>query len=214
MNAVPSPGTSSAGHAPSTHAVGAEERQLRPVPKGIAMRIFSRRAAALAGTTSLVATLALWPSTAAAGHDGKGASDDGVITGHVQSDREEEAFLDHDGDGLPSLGDSLVFSDRTDGVLGKGSSFGRCDLHEVDLSAGEATLHCTSTVEADDGSITFQGTARVGLEPPVLLEPARWAITGGSGEYLEARGELRLTRFEGAGLDFRVLSTIRLHVHG
>jgi hypothetical protein len=178
------------------------------------MRIFSRRAAALTGTASLVAALALWPSTAAAGHDGEGGSDGGVIKGDVESDREEEAFLDNDGNGRPSLGDSLVFSDGIDGVLGTGSGFGRCDLHEVDLSAGEATVHCTSTVEVADGSVTFQGTTRVGLEPPALLEPATWAITGGSGEFLKARGELRITGFEGAGLDFRVLSTIRLHVHG
>ena len=177
------------------------------------MRILSRRAAALTGTASLVAALALWPSVAAAGHDGEGGSD-GVIKGDVESDREEEAFLDNDGDGLPSLGDSLVFSDLIDGVLGSGSGFGRCDLHEVDLTAGEASLHCTVTFEVDDGSITTQGTTRVGLEPPALLEPATWAITGGTGEYLKARGELRITGFEGAGLDFRVLSTIRLHVHG
>jgi hypothetical protein len=177
------------------------------------MRFSSRRAAALTGTAVLVAAWALWPSTAA-GHDGTGASGGGVITGDVESDREEEAFLDNDGSGFPSLGDSLVFSDSIDGVLGTGSGFGRCDLHEVDLSAGEATLHCTSTVDAADGSITFQGTTRVGLETPALLEPATWAITGGTGEYVKARGELRITEFEGAGLDFRVLSTIRLHVHG
>ena len=84
----------------------------------------------------------------------------------------------------------------------------------MDLSAGETTLHCTSTFEADDGSITVQGTTRVGFEPPVLLEPATWAITGGTGEFLEARGELEITRFEGAGLDFRVFATLRLHLDG
>jgi hypothetical protein len=176
------------------------------------MRIKSKRAAALTGAASLVAALALWPSTTAAGHDREGASDGGVITGPIESDREEEAFLDHDGTGFPSLGDALVFSDSTDGVLGTGSGFGRCDLHEVDLSAGEATVHCISTVVAAKGSITSQGTSRVGLDPPALLEPATWAITGGTGEYLKARGELRITGFEGAGLDFRVLGTIRLHL--
>ena len=103
------------------------------------MRISSRRAAALTGTASLVAALALWPSTAAAGADGRGARTTASSRGPIESDREEEAFLDNDGNGLPSLGDSLVFTDSIDGVLGTGSGFGRCDLHEVDLSAGEAT---------------------------------------------------------------------------
>ena len=178
------------------------------------MRIFSRRAAALTGTASLVATLVLWPSTAAAGDDGEGGSDDRVITGPIDSDRDEEAFLDNDGNGVPSLGDALVFTDSNDGVLGPGSGFGRCDLHEVDLSAGETTVHCTATFEADDGSITAQGTTLVGLDPPALLEPATWAITGGTGEFLEAGGELEITRFEGAGLDFRVFATLRLHLDG
>ena len=176
------------------------------------MRHSSKRVAALTGTASLVAALALWPSTALAGHDG-GTSDD-VIKGPIESDREEEAFLDHDGNGRPSLGDALVFSESTDGVLGEGSGYGRCDLHEVDLTAGTATLHCASTVEAADGSITFQGPTRVGLEPPELLEPATWAITGGTGDYREARGELHITEFEGTGLDFRVSGTLRLHVDG
>lgn len=175
------------------------------------MRTSSRRAAALTGTASLVAAVALWPSAAAAGDD-EGGSGDRVITGPIDSDREEEAFLDTDGDGLPSLGDALVFTDSIDGVLGPGSGFGRCDLHEVDLSAGETTIHCTATFEADDGSITAQGTTRVGLESPTLIEPATWAITGGTGEFLEASGELHLTRFEGAGLDFRVFATLRLHL--
>jgi hypothetical protein len=193
-------------------ARGRRRKEAAPlIPKGIAMKISSKRAAALTGTASLVATVALWPSTAAAGHDGERTSDGGVIEGPIVSDREEEAFLDHDGNGLPSLGDALVFTDSASGVLGTGSGYGSCLLHEVDLSAGSATVHCASTVEAADGSVTFQGTSRVGLEPPVLLEPATWAITGGTGEYLEARGELRITRFEGSGPDFRVLGTLRLH---
>ncbi len=176
------------------------------------MRLSSRRAAALTGTASLVAALVLWPSTVAAGDDGEGGSDEGVITGPIDSDRDEEAFLDNDGNGFPSLGDALIFTDSNDGVLGPGSGFGRCDLHEVDLSAGETTVHCTATLEAADGSITVQGTTRVGLEPPALLEPATWAVTGGTGEYRKARGELRITRFEGAGEDFRVFATLRLHL--
>lgn len=177
------------------------------------MRHSSRRVAALTGTAALMAALALWPSTAAAGRDDDGTSD-GVIKGPIHSDREEEAFLDHDGNGRPSLGDSLVFTDSSDGVLGEGAGYGRCDLHEVDLTAGTATLHCASTVEAADGSITFQGTTRVGLEPPELLEPSTWAITGGTGDYRTARGELHITRFEGEGLDFQIFGTLRLHVDG
>jgi hypothetical protein len=164
---------------------------------------------ALAGTASLIAGLALWPSAASA--DGDGPSHREVLTGDFVSERVEETFVDHDGDALPSLGDQLMYTNRSTGTIGPSTDYGVCVFHEVDLTANSATASCTQTTESADGSVTVQGTSRVGLTPPVLLlEQAEWAITGGTGTFREAGGEIHVTRFEGAGPDFKSFGTLRI----
>ncbi len=178
------------------------------------MSIRTKRAAvSLAGTTALVAGLALWPTVAAADHDDEPSKRE-VIEGDFVTDREEESFVDNDGDGLPSLGDELVYTNTGAGPFGATVDYGHCVFHEVHLSANRATVNCTATTEAEAGSVTFQGATHIGLAPPLLLEPATWAVTGGTGDYLEARGEIHLAGFEGAGLDFRTHGTIRLVLGG
>lgn len=173
-----------------------------------------RAAVALASTAALVAGLALWPSVAAADHDDDGPSQREIIEGDFVTDREEESFIDNDGDALPSLGDELVYTNRGTGPFGDTIDYGHCVFHEVDLSANRATVNCTATTEAEPGSVTFQGATRVGLAPTLLLEPATWAVTGGTDDFLEARGEIHITEFEGAGLDFRTHGTVRLVLGG
>ncbi len=179
------------------------------------MSIRTKRAAvSLAGTTALVAGLALWPTVAAADHDDDEPSKREVIEGDFVTDREEESFVDNDGDGLPSLGDELVYTNTGAGPFGATVDYGHCVFHEVDLSANRATVNCTATTETESGSVTFQGATHIGLAPPLLLEPATWAVTGGTGDFGEARGEIHITRFEGAGLDFRTHGTVRLVLGG
>lgn len=179
------------------------------------MRIRTKRAALpLAGTAALVAGLALWPSVAAADHDDGGPPRREVIEGDFVTDREEESFIDNDGDTLPSLGDELVYTNSGTGPFGDTIDYGHCVFHDVDLSANSAIVNCTATTEAEPGSVTFQGWTRVGLAPPALLEPATWAVTGGTGDFLEASGEIHITEFEGAGLDFRTHGTVRLILGG
>jgi hypothetical protein len=179
------------------------------------MRIRTKRAAVpLAGTAALVAGLALWPSVAAADHDDGDPPRREVIKGEFVTDREEESFIDNDGDALPSLGDELVYTNTGTGPIGDTKDYGHCVFHEVDLGANSATVNCTATTETERGSVTFQGSTRVGLVPTALLEPASWAVTGGTGDFLEARGEIHITGFEGAGLDFRTSGTVRLVLGG
>jgi len=175
------------------------------------MRNLKKHAAiSFAGTASLVVGLALWPSVAAAGSDEDGPHDDEVLTGSFVSERDEETFVDNDGDELPSLGDLLIYTHSSSGTFGDATDYGLCVFHQVDLTADSATAHCTSTTESARGSLTSQGTLRVGLSSPVLLEPATWAITGGTGEYLGASGKVLITEFEGAGLDFRSFGELRI----
>jgi hypothetical protein len=175
------------------------------------MRMTKKHAAvSLAGTASLIAAAALWPSVALADRDGNGSPPGDVLEGSFVSDREEEAFVDQDRNGLPSLGDELVYTNSSTGTLGDATDYGRCVFHEVDLSADSATLSCISTTEGADGALTSQGTARVRLSSPDLLEPATWTVTGGTGELAGAEGHIHITRFEGAGLDFRSFGTLRI----
>jgi hypothetical protein len=174
------------------------------------MRMTKHATIALAGTASLIAGLALWPSAASADGDGAGPSHSDVLEGEFVSERIEETFVDHNGDTLPQLGDQLVYTNSSTGTFGAATDHGLCVFHQVDLTADRATLNCTQTTEGENGSLTVQGTARVGLTSPVLLEQADWAITGGTGAFGGAEGEVHITRFEGDGPDFKSFGTLRI----
>jgi hypothetical protein len=172
----------------------------------------SRKGAALAGTAALVATASLWPSVA--GADASGHRGGLVVTGSFVSDRVEETFIDNDANGRASLGDEIVYTNSVRSPLGPTTDYGSCVLHEVNLTAATATLHCTNTGTSSRGSVTAQGTARSTLtppgQPPRLLEPARLAISGGSGRFQGASGEITITRFQGSGLDFVTSGRVRV----
>jgi hypothetical protein len=174
------------------------------------MRMTKHATIALAGTASLIASLALWPSAASADGDGAGPSHSEVLEGEFVSERIEETFVDHNGDMLPQLGDQLVYTNSSTGTFGAATDHGLCVFHQVDLTGDRATLNCTQTTEGENGSLTVQGTARVGLTSPVLLEQADWAITGGTGTFGGAEGEVHITRFEGDGPDFKSFGTLRI----
>ena len=180
--------------------------------------INARSGAALAGTATLVAGAALWPSVA--GADATGQRGGHVVVGDFRTDRVEERFIDNDRNQRASFGDEIVFTDSSRGPLGRGTNYGRCLLHEVTPSAATATvtvsttLNCSSVTQLGRSSLTFQGTARVTLPAPPavpeLLEPATSAITGGTGRFLRARGDITITRVRGTGLDFRQSGRVRV----
>ena len=189
-----------------------------PILGGI-MEHSTSRVAALAGTAALAAGACLWPSIAGAaqsGHPSGGVISSGVVTGQFVSDRTEEAFVNNDTNPQPTLGDELVYTNSGRGPLGAVTDYGRCTLHEVDRTAVPAavTLACTATSKIGRDSITLQGTTRATLVPageaPRLLEPSRWAVTGGTGPFARARGDVVIDRFTGTGLDFRTFGRIRL----
>ena len=174
----------------------------------------SRKQAALVGTTALVGAAALWPSVAGADPAGPGRAQ--VIVGPFTSDRTQEAFINHDADPLPTLGDELVYTNSSWGVLGRATDYGRCTLHEVQLTPAPAmaTFVCTAVTRLGRDSITYQGSLRATLapagQPPQLLEASSWAVTGGTGRFLRARGDILITSFEGAGRAFSSSGRTRL----
>ena len=175
--------------------------------RSTAKRSTAMKGAVVAGVSVLVVGLAMWPSGAGAdsGKDGNGK----VLTGAFATDRDEFAFLDNDESGRASIGDEFVYTNSSSGVFGDGTDYGHCAFHQVDPAGTAATLHCTATNENDRGSLTFQGTLRVGFAPD-RLEPGTWAITGGTGDFEKARGSVEIDRSEGTGLDYKSFGTLRV----
>jgi hypothetical protein len=97
--------------------------------------------------------------------------------------------------GMFSLGDEAVFSDNLlTGPGGKRVGFdgGVCTVIIVDdATAGSGTLHCVITTSLKGGTITTQGFNKVKNLAPSGTELS--AITGGTGRYQAARGQLRVT---------------------
>jgi len=90
----------------------------------------------------------------------------------------------------PSRGDTIAFRDqllRHGQVVGHGS--GTCVVTEfVPTDADKITLACQVTFELPDGVITSQGAATENPVKPLV-------ITGGTGRYLGAAGDVVLTEF-------------------
>jgi hypothetical protein len=168
----------------------------------------------LSGAATLVAGIALLPAVATADPYEDAHAGGGVLEGPFVTDRLEEAFLDHDGSRGPSLGDELVYTNSATGPGGETVDTGSCVFHRVDLAADSAVLDCVTTSAGPRGSITAQGVARTGIASPVLHEPATWAVTGGTGEFASASGEVHIERFEGTGLDFRSYGWVRIVLDG
>jgi hypothetical protein len=101
--------------------------------------------------------------------------------------REITSFQDPNLD--PSKGDQTIFRDellRRGRVVGHES--GACVATDDPSAAGVLPISCQMTVELPQGQITAQGAAS--------NDPAKHlAITGGTGRYTGAAGELVLTEF-------------------
>lgn len=87
-----------------------------------------------------------------------------------------------------SIGDQEVFSDdlyETGDLVG--SLDGTCTTTRLEATA--LTLHCTVSLTLPDGQITLQGAIRF---DPDFTDSFYIAITGGTGEYDEARGQVKV----------------------
>ena len=94
-------------------------------------------------------------------------------------------YSDVDGNGRPSLGDTIVFSDSL--VAGRkrvGRQGGTCPI----VSMTPVLTNCTGTIALAGGQITIGGLTS--QAPRKAL-----AVTGGTGRYRDARGEVTLVEF-------------------
>jgi Allene oxide cyclase barrel like domain len=104
----------------------------------------------------------------------------------------QEAFLDIDRNQGPSLGDQIVFSDNLFRNGKKvGTDGGACTVTNVSKDLSKVTANCVATLSLRRGQITLQGLVtftETGQPPPFFV-----AITGGTGAYRTAHGEMTVT---------------------
>lgn len=117
------------------------------------------------------------------------ADDDGKI--ELVSKVVQEADVDVPPTGEFGLGDGFVFADDLfDGSEKVGEDAGQCTVVRLDAIAQSGTVQCVATLSLPKGQITVQGLITfVGEEDPPFVLP----ITGGSGAYKTARGEIKVT---------------------
>lgn len=110
------------------------------------------------------------------------------------------------GDTGPSLGDEFVFSDdlsRHKGGKTIGIDGGVCTLVRIDQSAGTFTQQCVVSATLPGGQITVQGLATFSEadETPTFTLP----VTGGSGRYKDAGGQVRVEELSETEANLTVL---------
>lgn len=154
----------------------------------MAARRFTRAAlAAAAATAAALTTLAVGQSSSQAA--GSAATDDDfTLVGRSAQDKDIDV-----GKKGPSVGDRFVFSEN---LYEQGSKerIGRlaasCDVAFVEYNGkGKPTnslMQCIGTFRLPDGQIAAQGALRWSDETALL------AITGGSGRYDDATGEISI----------------------
>lgn len=129
------------------------------------------------------ALLAAAGGTAAGAASNQSSENDGegrVI--QLTTKQVHQGYLDHGAPGF-SVDDEFVFSNdlyRDGEKVGKDA--GSCTVARIE-TGGAATLHCAGTNSLPGGQISVQGLAAPG-------EPFELSITGGTGRYRNARGQV------------------------
>jgi hypothetical protein len=163
----------------------------------------SRRPAAVAAIT--LGALVCSTGVAAAHGDGKRPL---RIVG-VESQFE---YLDLGAAGT-SLGDQFVFSEV---LYRRGRDVGEsgivCTLTHTVPPYTVSTFHCVGTLSLRRGQITLQ--ALIELQEPATSEPFTAAVTGGTGAYRGASGEVRIRDATETRTIYRVRLDGRKHGHG
>jgi hypothetical protein len=140
----------------------------------------SRKLQALAALTLLLLAAAVMATGAAS--DTSSSDDKGGQVIHLTTKQVHQGFVDNGDPGF-SADDHFVFSNDLyrDGEK-VGEDGGTCTVTRI-AAGGATTLHCIGTNTLPGGQISVQGLAAPG-------EPFELAITGGTGRYSKARGQV------------------------
>jgi hypothetical protein len=136
-----------------------------------------------------ILVLAVVSLPAASASSSRSSDDDEVEVIRVRAVAVSEVFLDldHSGGQSPTIGDQFVFSsDFFRGGKKVGFDGGFCTLVRL-----PALLECVGTNSLPGGQLTAQGLLDYG--PDFASEgPFKLAITGGTGRYKTAHGQVRV----------------------
>jgi hypothetical protein len=139
----------------------------------------------------LAAIIAGGAVTLASADQNGGSHDRGTEVFTVFTVTVQNQFLDLGPQGL-SLGDQQVFAEDVydhKGGTKIGSDGVVCTIVRVtDAATGSGTAQCVATVSLADGQITIQGL--LSFTGDELPAPFQQAITGGTGAYADARGQI------------------------
>jgi hypothetical protein len=113
---------------------------------------------------------------------GSSGDDEGQRTIRVVSVLEEQEFLDLGAEG-ESVGDQFIFTSK---LLKGGEQVGHDGVVCTIVSLERHEAQCVATEWFSGGQITLQGLISFAGEPPAV------PITGGSGKYEGAEGELHI----------------------
>ena len=143
------------------------------------------------GTVAVLLFALLGTGASASGSRDKDDDDIKIIRVTEIIVQEAEIDLGEPGD---SLGDQFVFSaDLFRAGKKVGIDGGVCTIVRLEPMVS-ATSQCVATAELPKGQITVQGLLTFDAETEG--EPSRLAITGGTGKYRTAQGELIITGSE------------------
>jgi allene oxide cyclase len=130
-----------------------------------------------------IATAALIAATGVAtAAQATSAQDRGGHVIHIHTKQVHQSVIDNGAEGF--VDDVVIFSNDLYDQQGTkiGEDGGTCTVVRV-TEAGAATIQCTGTNSLPGGQIAVQGLAAPG-------EPFEFAITGGTGRYSTARGQV------------------------
>ena len=140
-------------------------------------------------------------AVASAGSSGDAHSDDrgSVVINLAGKAASETVYVDL---GAPdySEADQFVFTnDLLRGVTKVGEDGGVCTVTRVEEDGG-STLLCSGSNSLPGGQITVSGLVSYGPDEEFKKEPYFFAITGGTGKYRNARGEVKITELGSTAL--------------
>ena len=142
-----------------------------------------------AGLVALLVMALVIAATALASATGRDSDGRKVEVINLDTRSNQGADLDLGDEGL-SVGDRFAFSEKAfrDGRYA-GKLGGECVIVIADKDDESATTDCVVTLALRDGQITTQGLVEFAEE----TEPFTIAVTGGTGDYRTARGEVQVT---------------------
>jgi hypothetical protein len=121
------------------------------------------------------------------------------VTLRLAAEEVASTFLDL-GEPDFSQGDEFVFTnDLFRGGTKVGEDGGSCVVTRL-TAAGAATFNCIGSNYLPGGQITVQGLVTYGPDEEIKEEPYFLAITGGTGRYEDAAGQVKVEELGGGEL--------------